>query len=135
MMVTGGKPILFFDGVCNLCNSAIQFIIKRDKKAVFRFASLQSEVWKELSKDADIDKQIDSVVLYQKGKFYTKSTAVIKSVSNLGGLWMLINIAYLIPPFLRNKLYDSVASKRYKWFGTGSCMIPTPELKSRFLEG
>ena len=130
-----GKPILFFDGVCNLCNNSVQFIIKHDKKAVFRFASLQSEAWKRISKDGDVEHNMDTVVLYHNGKFYTRSSAVVKSVSLLGGGWKLINIGYLIPSFLRNKLYDLIASKRYKWFGTGSCMVPTPELKSRFLEG
>lgn len=128
-------PILFFDGVCNLCNASVQRVIKADKKEVFRFASLQSEAAQELLADTGLNPQeLKSVILYHQDKFYTRSDAVLESARLLGGGWSLLYICKLIPPFIRDTIYDWVARHRYRWFGKqDACMLPTPDLKRRFL--
>ncbi|RZJ67303.1 MAG: thiol-disulfide oxidoreductase DCC family protein [Flavobacterium sp.] len=131
------KKIILFDGVCNLCNSFVQFVIKRDKNDVFRFVPLQSELGESILKHIGIDpKQIDSIILYEPGvAYYYKSTAAIEIAKGLGGFFSLSTIFKIIPNFLRNPIYDYVAKNRYKWYGRKeSCMIPTPELKAKFLE-
>lgn len=130
------QPVLLFDGVCNLCNGFVQMIIKRDKKGVFRFASLQSGTGQEVL--AYIKEQTgtvpDSLVLIYKGKYYIKSDAAIKTAQILGGSWKLLTAGFIFPKGFRNSVYDLVARNRYKWFGKeDECMIPTPELKARFL--
>lgn len=128
-------PILFFDGVCNLCNTSIQRVIKADKKGVFRFASLQSETAKELLADSGLNPtELKSVILLHQDRFYTRSNAVLESARLLGGAWSLLYIFIIVPPFIRNAIYDWIARNRYRWFGKkDACMIPSPELKSRFL--
>ena len=130
-------PVLFFDGVCNLCNGWVQFLIKRDKQQRFRFASLQSPIGQQLLTEAHRgpgDMQ-ETVILYYQGRYYTRSAAVLKIFGLLGGLWPLLCAGYIIPAFLRNALYDGIARNRYKWFGKkGVCMVPTPEQKHRFIE-
>ena len=131
------KKIILFDGVCNLCNSAVQFVIQHDKKDVFRFVALQSELGKEILAYIGIDtKNIDSIVLYEPGvAYYYKSSAAIKIAGNLGGFWHFGTVFRIIPTGIRNQLYDYIAKNRYKWYGKKeSCMIPTPELRIKFLE-
>jgi predicted DCC family thiol-disulfide oxidoreductase YuxK len=131
------KKIILFDGVCNLCNSAVQFIIKHDKKDVFRFVALQSELGQEILTYIGIDsKNIDSIVLYEPGvAYYYKSDAALQIAKSLNGLYSLGVIFKIIPIGIRNKLYDYIAKNRYKWYGKKeSCMIPSPELKMKFLE-
>ncbi|UQD57742.1 thiol-disulfide oxidoreductase DCC family protein [Flavobacterium sp. K5-23] len=131
------KKIILFDGVCNLCDSAVQFVIKHDKKDVFRFASLQSEIGQEIIKHIGIDTQkIDSIILYQPGiAYYYKSEAALEIAKNLGGLFSFATIFKILPTALSNVIYDYVAKNRYKWYGKkDSCMIPTLELKSKFLD-
>jgi predicted DCC family thiol-disulfide oxidoreductase YuxK len=131
------KKIILFDGVCNLCNSAVQFVIKHDKKDTFRFVALQSELGQVILAYIGIDaKNIDSIVLYEPGvAYYYKSSAAIQIAKNLGGFWHLGTIFRIIPIGIRNVLYDYIAKNRYKWYGKKeSCMIPTPELKIKFLE-
>jgi predicted DCC family thiol-disulfide oxidoreductase YuxK len=131
------KKIILFDGVCNLCNSAVQFVIKYDKKDTFRFVALQSELGQEILAYIGIDaKNIDSIVLYEPGvAYYYKSSAAIQIAKNLGGFWHLGTIFRIIPIGIRNQLYDYIAKNRYKWYGKKeSCMVPTPELKIKFLE-
>jgi len=130
------RSILYFDGVCNLCDGVVQFVIKRDKRKVFLFASLQSEAGqKAVDEAAQQGISADSVVLYKNGRYYIKSSAVLHTLTELGGMWKLANIAWVFPRVLRNVIYDWVARNRYRWFGKkDSCMIPTPELKSRFLD-
>jgi len=126
-----------FDGVCNLCNSSVQFVIKRDKKDVFRYAALQSEVGKQLVQERHIDtSKVDSIILIEPGTaYYTKSDAALEIAQDLGGLWKLSSIFTWVPTSIRNAVYDLVACNRYRWFGKReSCMIPTPELKAKFLE-
>ncbi|MCD6010473.1 MAG: thiol-disulfide oxidoreductase [Flavipsychrobacter sp.] len=125
------RPVVFFDGECNLCNGGVQFIIKRDKEKRFLFAPLQSAIGakaKELSGGAD------SFILFYKGRYYIKSSAALHTARLMGGLWPLLYIGIIIPRILRNWVYEFLARNRYKWFGKrNECMIPTPELKERFL--
>lgn len=129
------KPIIFFDGVCNLCNRSVQFVIKRDKEARFRFASLQSAAGQEMLQQFRLaQNDFNSFLLFEGGKLYTRSTAALRVVSQLRG-WKWARIFQWVPPLLRNGIYNLVARNRYKWFGKrDECMVPTPELKSRFLD-
>jgi predicted DCC family thiol-disulfide oxidoreductase YuxK len=130
------KKIILFDGVCNLCNSAVQFVIKHDKDDLFRFVALQSDLGQEILKYIGIDsKNIDSIILYEPSvAYYYKSDAALQIVKSLGGLFSLGIIFKIIPRGIRNQLYDYIARNRYKWYGKKeSCMIPTPELKVKFL--
>ncbi|MCS6821763.1 MAG: DCC1-like thiol-disulfide oxidoreductase family protein [Microscillaceae bacterium] len=129
------KSIILFDGVCNLCNSIVNFIIDYDKKFQFQFASLQSPQGQELLQKYNLPTQsLDSFVLIYKGKAYQKSTAALQVAWLLGGWWKTCYIFVLIPTFLRDKMYDWVAHYRYKWFGKNEiCRMPTPEQKARFL--
>jgi predicted DCC family thiol-disulfide oxidoreductase YuxK len=131
------KKIILFDGVCNLCDSAVQFVIKHDKKDVFRFASLQSEIGQEIIKHIGIDiKNIDSIILYQPGiAYYYKSEAALEIAKNLEGVIPFATIFKILPTAFNNTIYDFIAKNRYKWYGKKeSCMIPTAELKSKFLD-
>ncbi|MES2574825.1 MAG: thiol-disulfide oxidoreductase DCC family protein [Bacteroidota bacterium] len=130
------KKIILFDGVCNLCNSAVQFVIQHDKKDVFRFVPLQSELGKEILQHIGINpKNIDSIILYEpEVAYYYKSSAAIEIAKSLGGLLHFGTIFRIIPTAIRNRLYDYIAKNRYKWYGKKeSCMIPTPKLKAKFL--
>ncbi|TKD65991.1 thiol-disulfide oxidoreductase DCC family protein [Flavobacterium sp. ASW18X] len=131
------KKIILFDGVCNLCNGAVQFIIKRDKRSVFKFASLQSEIGKRLTKERGIDTELlDSIILIEPGiAYYSKSTAALQIMKSFGGIWNLTRLFTVLPEGFRDIVYDFIAKNRYKWFGKkDACMIPTPELQSRFLD-
>jgi len=130
------KKIILFDGVCNLCNGAITFIIQRDKKDIFRYAPLQSEIGKELAAKHHIDlDKVDSIILVSEDKAYAKSTAALRIAKQLSAGWPLLAVFLILPRFLRDAVYDFIARNRYKWFGKKeACMIPTPELKSKFLD-
>jgi predicted DCC family thiol-disulfide oxidoreductase YuxK len=130
------KKIILFDGICNLCNSSVQFIIKHDKRDIFRFVSLQSELGIQILKHIGIQNQnIDSIILYEPGiAYYYKSSAVLQIAKGLKGLFRTLIILDLIPNGFRNIIYDFIARNRYKWYGKQeSCMIPTEELKAKFL--
>ncbi len=130
------KKIILFDGVCNLCNRAIQFVIKNDRKDQFRFASLQSAIGNALVSARRIDtSRVDSMILIEpQVAYYTKSTAAIEIGKSFGGGWKLLALLEWIPPVIRDGIYDLVAKRRYRWFGKREeCMIPTPELKEKFL--
>ncbi|MFL9836014.1 thiol-disulfide oxidoreductase DCC family protein [Flavobacterium sp. ST-75] len=130
------KKIILFDGVCNLCDSTVQFIIKRDKKDIFRFVALQSELGEEIIKHIGVDRsKTDSIILYEPGiAYYYKSEAAIKIASVLGGIYTLMNVFSILPKSLSNSIYDYIARNRYKWYGKkDECMIPTPEMKAKFL--
>lgn len=130
------KKIILFDGVCNLCDLAVQFVIQHDKKDVFRFVALQSEMGQGILQHIGINpKNIDSIVLYEPGiAYYYKSDAAIQIARNLGGIFHFGTIFRIIPAGIRNQLYDYIAKNRYKWYGKKeSCMIPTEELKTKFL--
>ena len=131
------KKIILFDGVCNLCDSLLQFVIHYDKKDVFRFVALQSPLGQEIVNYIGIqNKNIDSVILYVPGvAYYYKSSAALEIVRELRGFFHLGTVFKIIPTVLSNYIYDYVAKNRYSWYGKkASCMIPTPELKSKFLE-
>ncbi|MFP7298025.1 thiol-disulfide oxidoreductase DCC family protein [Neobacillus niacini] len=129
------ESIILFDGVCNLCHSGVQFIIKRDTKGYFKFASLQSETGQMLLNKYGVSKKIDSIILIENEKVYIKSSAALRISRSLDGYWRYLIILKVIPPLIRDFLYDSVAKNRYKWFGKkDSCMLPSLEMKNRFLE-
>ncbi len=131
------RQIVLFDGVCNFCNASILKIIKNDKKNIFLFASLQSEIGKEITQHFNIDTNfIDSIILVEsKTNYAIKSTAALKIAKQFGGLWWLFQIFWLLPTSFRDFFYDYIAKNRYKWFGKKeSCMIPTPEIKSKFID-
>lgn len=128
-------PIILFDGVCNFCNGAVNFVLKQDKKAVFRFAPLQSEAGKSLLKQYQLSEHdFDSFVLVDRGRVFKKSSAALQVMNKLPWYWKEAQILRIIPVFLRDAIYDFIADHRYKWFGKKEqCMIPTPELRDRFL--
>ncbi|AGC78362.1 putative DCC family thiol-disulfide oxidoreductase YuxK [Nonlabens dokdonensis] len=129
------QDIVLFDGVCNLCNGAVLFIIKHDKKDRFRFAALESKIGEELLARHQIDPtKIDSIVLISGDTAFAKAGAALRISKHLSGLWPLLYAFIIVPKFIANAVYDFIARNRYKWFGKKeSCMIPTPELKSKFL--
>ncbi len=130
------KQLILFDGVCNLCNRSIQYVIKHDKKDVFMFAPLQSDVSKQIIEQFKIDiNKVDSILLYSKEKgLKSKSSAALQVSKHLSFPVNLWSAFLIVPPFIRNWVYDFVAKNRYKWYGKkDECMIPTPELKSKFL--
>ena len=131
------KELILFDGVCNLCNTSVQLVIKNDKNNIFLFAPLQGQTAKDIISKYNIDtSKVDSILLYipEKGLFL-KSTAALKIASRLGFAWNLLSLFLIIPAFIRNWIYDLIAKNRYKWFGKKeACMFPTKELKSKFLE-
>ena len=133
--MNSNQHIVLFDGVCNLCNNGVQFIIKKDKKNLFKFAALQSEFGQKLLEKHQISTEnMDSFVYVHQEKAYIKSTAALKIAKELKRGWQLFYIFIIIPAFIRNLFYDLVAKNRYKWFGKkDSCMIPTAELKAKFL--
>lgn len=129
------QPIVLFDGVCNLCNTAVQFIIKHDKKKQFYFAALQSETGQKLLTKYNFPvNELNSFILIENNKAYDRSTGALKVVKKFKGLWPLAYGLIIVPKFLRDGVYNWVGRNRYKWFGKKEeCMIPTPELKARFL--
>ena len=130
------KKIILFDGLCNLCDASVQFIVKRDRKDVFRFVSLQSDLGKKIIKHIAIDQsKIDSIILYQPGKYYYyKPKAVLNIAADLGGVYVLFSIFKIVPKSISDLLYDYIAANRYKWYGKKeNCMLPTPQIKAKFL--
>ncbi len=130
------KKIILFDGICNLCNSSIIFVIKHDSKELFRFAPLQSDIGQTLIKKHKIDpSKVDSIILVDQEKVHIKSSAALRIARHLSGGYSFLSIFLIFPAFLRNVIYDYIARNRYKWYGKKeSCMIPTPELKAKFLD-
>jgi len=129
--------IILFDGVCKLCNASVQFVIKKDPQGKFHFASLQSETGQDLLKKHGLKIQnFDTFILLQNGQIFQKSTAALKVSRQLKGLWPVLYIFIFIPPFIRDAFYNLIAKNRYKLFGKKeTCMIPTPAIQERFLEG
>ena len=127
-------PVVLFDGVCKLCNGSVNFILPRDNKGQLKLAPLQSDyaraVLKEHGKNSDM---LDSMMLLEGGRLTVKSTALIRISKYLDGAWPLCMVALVIPPFIRDFVYDIIAKKRYKWFGKyDTCRLPDPKYKARF---
>ena len=132
-----GKKVILFDGVCNLCNSSVNFIIKRDKKDIFRYASLQSDVGQELAKEIGADiSQLDTILLIDSSTtYYHKSTAALHIARQLSGFYPLLSVFLIIPKFIRDWVYNFISKNRYTWFGKkDNCLIPTPKLKDLFID-
>jgi len=129
------KPIILFDGVCNLCNKAVQIVIKHDPQGKFLFASLQSGEGQKLLQQYQLPvNNFTSFILIQNGKAYTKSTGALTVARQISGWWKLLYIFITVPKLIRDPVYNWIANNRYKWFGKkDECMIPTPQLKARFL--
>lgn len=126
--------IVLFDGVCNMCNDVVKFIIKRDKSGEYFFAALQSDKGQAILTQYN-GKKVDSVILLRDGKLYYFSDAALQIARKLGGVWRLFYIFMLVPRPVRNGIYHFIARNRYKWFGKKEeCMIPTKEMRKRFLE-
>lgn len=130
------KPIIFFDGVCNLCNSSIQFILKRDTNELFLFSSLQSDAAKDILLQYNLENfDLSSIILLENGVIYQKSTAILKITKKLSGIYKYGYAFIIIPKFIRDGIYSFIAKNRYKWYGKrDACMLPTAALKLRFLE-
>lgn len=140
------KAIIFFDGICNFCNSSVNFIIKRDRKNYFKFASLQSEFAGKFLESCNLvpkfhlgngikEKKFDSIILLENNKLYIKSSAALHIAKHLNGSWKIFFIFIIVPPLIRNFFYDIIAKNRYKWFGKKDvCMIPDENVKEKFLD-
>lgn len=128
------QPVLFYDGVCNFCNSSVNFIISKEKKPVLTFAALQSAYGDAIKTTFGNTPVPDSLILFDNGKVYTKSSAALRVTRYLKGAWPLMGVFWVVPPFIRHFVYDYVARNRYKWFGKkDQCMIPSPDIRKRFL--
>ncbi|QZN78402.1 thiol-disulfide oxidoreductase DCC family protein [Paenibacillus sp. DR312] len=130
-----GHPIVLVDGVCHFCQGLTKWIIKRDPEGKYHFASLQSDVAKELLKKGNLSTDsMDTFVLIENGKYYTRSTAALRLAKGLKFPYPLLYVFIIVPKFIRNAVYNMVARNRYRWFGKDeACMLPTPEIKDRFL--
>jgi predicted DCC family thiol-disulfide oxidoreductase YuxK len=127
--------IILFDGVCNFCNGSVNFIIERDKEGYFKFAPLQSEIGQKLLDEYGIDKTLtDSVVLIENEKAYVRTTAALRIARKLNGAWKWFYGFIIVPRLFRDIFYKLFAKYRYRMFGKqDACMLPTPEIRSRFL--
>ncbi len=132
---TKNKKIILFDGVCNLCNASIDFLMKVDKKQTLYFSSLQSEFGQEILKKNNFStEKFDSFLILDQGKLYHKSTAAIKTLSSLTGIWKLAKLFFIVPKPIRDYIYSLVANNRYRLFGKkDTCRLPTAEEKRRFI--
>lgn len=127
------NPIILFDGVCNLCNASVLWVIDHDPKQIFRFASLQSDAARRTV--PNLTTLPDSIVLIDEQGIHTRSTAALRIARRLGFPWSLASLATVLPAFLRDAVYQWIARNRYTWFGrSDTCRIPSPELASRFLD-
>lgn len=127
--------LILFDGVCNLCSALVQFVIRHDPAAKFRFAAIQSQVGTEIFQSHGLDPtDLQTFVFIADGRMFLRSDAAIEVVSRFGGAWRIFKIFRLLPRVLRDSIYSTIARNRYRWFGRKEvCMIPTPEIKERFI--
>jgi predicted DCC family thiol-disulfide oxidoreductase YuxK len=131
----GGQPVAFFDGICNLCDGAVNFLIDHDPRAVLKFAPLQGSTFAALVETHPELAGIDSFVLWDAPRVYTRSSAGLHIAMALGWPWRALAVLLVIPRPLRDAVYDFVAQRRYRWYGRReSCRMPTPELRARFLD-
>jgi predicted DCC family thiol-disulfide oxidoreductase YuxK len=134
MEMTKMNKIVLFDGECHFCDQSVQFIIKRDPNAAFKFASLQNDIGRQIMRDYEIPLHIDSLILIEDKQYFIKSTAALRICKKLKGVWKIGVFFLLIPTPIRDLVYDFIAKNRYKWFGKKEvCEIPSPEIKKRFL--
>ena len=127
-------PLLLFDGICNFCNNWVNFIIRRDKEKKIRFATLQSDAGKSLLKKFNTPSNEDTVVLIDDEKAFTKSSAVLRVMKHIGGIYYPLFLFIIVPKYIRDLCYETIARNRYKWWGKrNECMIPTPDVKDRFI--
>jgi predicted DCC family thiol-disulfide oxidoreductase YuxK len=131
-----GTPVILFDGECNLCNGFVRFVLPRDSAGRFKFASLQSPFGQQLLSGHSLPTNtLDSVVLAEEGRVYSRSTAVLRILRHISGPWPLLYAFTLVPRPLRDAVYDFIGRNRYRWFGRReSCLMPTPENRNRFLD-
>jgi predicted DCC family thiol-disulfide oxidoreductase YuxK len=128
------NPVILFDGVCNLCNASVNFVIDRDPDGFFQFAALQSDFAAGLVNTYGVGQGLDTIVLVESGKVYDRSTAALRIAKRLTGPWPLLYAGIVIPKFLRDSIYRFIARNRYRWFGqTEACRVPTADLQARFL--
>lgn len=127
------KAIVLFDGECGFCHRGVQFIIKRDSRKLFQFASLESEAGKGLCRDYRVPADMDSLILIENGRYYAKSSAVLRICRKLDGFWKVFYLFIMLPSFLRDLIYDGVAKYRYLLGGKAVCQLPSPEEAERFL--
>lgn len=129
------QPIILFDGICNFCNNAVNFIIKRDKNSVLKFAALQSNIAHKILKNNNLPTaDLHSFVFIEKDKIFIRSTAALRVCRYLNGLWPLMYGLIIVPRFIRDSIYKWISKNRYRWFGKKEiCMIATPDIKVRFL--
>lgn len=126
------SDIVFFDGVCNLCNAFVDFVIRRNSD--LKFSSLQGQAAAK-ALPADLTRELPSVVFQSQGQIFTESTAALKILARLGGLWPILSVLLIFPKFLRDPVYRWVGRNRYAWFGKReTCRLPTPEERARFLD-
>lgn len=129
------ERVILFDGVCNFCNASVNFVMDHDPNFHFKFAALQSDFAKERLAKAGLNtEEYDSVVLLEGDKIYTRSTAGLRIAKKLSGAWPLLYAFIIVPPFIRNAVYDLIARNRYRWFGKSeNCRLPSPEERARFI--
>ena len=126
--------MILFDGVCSFCNGTVNFIIRNDKKGILKFAPLQSDAGKELLKKYNLPDQPESFILIENNKVYKKTTAGMRMARHFKWYWQWMQVFRIVPAFIRDAVYNLIAKNRYKWFGKkDQCMVPTPEIKKRFL--
>ncbi len=129
------KTVLFFDGSCGLCNRSVKFVLRKEKKSELIFSALQSEFAKKTLQPFNLEGKLDSMVFLENGKIHLQSSAALRVTKYLKGLWPLMMIFIIVPPFIRNGIYNYIAKNRITWFGTADyCEMMTPELRKRFLE-
>lgn len=130
-----GKTILFFDGNCGLCNRSVKFVLRKEKNSELLFSTLQSDFAKKILKEKSVTENLDTMVLLENGEIYLRSSAALRLTKYMKGLWPALLIFILVPPFIRNAVYNYIAKNRITWFGIADyCEIMTPELRKRFLE-
>ena len=132
--VKGEPATILFDGVCNLCNASVDFILKRDPHHHFRFASLQSQAASAKLAALGATASLESILLLENGVLYRESTAALRIARRLSGLWFVLYVLILVPRFLRDPVYRVIARNRYRWFGKKeTCRIPTEQERALFL--